>query len=59
MGSCVGRDLQVEFKHWQVVVGVGVSARSKWDVRGGRGQWQEGDGGEAVADTAGGRQTCQ
>ena len=56
---CWCRGLQAEFRHWQVVAGAGECVRSMWDVRGRHGQWQEGGGGKAVADTAGRRQTYQ
>ena len=54
----LAEELQVEFWLWQVLAGAGESVRSMWDVRGGRGHWQEGGGVEAVADMAGESQAC-
>ena len=59
MGSCVGRGLQAEFRHWLVVAGAGECVEAMWDVKGRRGHWQEGGEGKAVADMAGESQACQ
>ena len=56
---CADRYVQAEFRAGQVVAGADECMEAMWIVRGGRGQWREGGGGEAVADTAGGRQACQ
>ena len=60
MGSSADRsDLQAKFLQIQALTGADECRKAMCDVRGRHGQRQEGGEGEAVADTAGGRQTYQ